>query len=122
MQEKNPVVEGHISVIEKQIKEAMKALELLIERNASVKDASGLESIEREIIGATDQLAGLIVAQKIQQSIDSAELKDESGKVINSLPQKMKNQGPREVEIQPSRGGPVKVMASYFSPKGKKKQ
>lgn len=121
MQKGNPVVEGHISSIEKQIKDVLQEVEVLIERNASIKDASGLEAIEREIIEVTDRLAGLVVAQKIQQSIDSAEQKEEARKLANSLPKKMKNQGPREVQIQTSRGVPVKVMASYFSQKSKKK-
>jgi hypothetical protein len=121
MQEGDPVGKEHISVIEEQIKEALKEVELLIEKKSIVKDASGLEAMEREIIKVTDRLAGLIVAQKIQLSIDSAELKEEGSQLVNSLPKKMKNQGPREVKIQPSRGGSVKVMASYFSQKSKKK-
>jgi hypothetical protein len=121
MQEGNPVGKEQIIIIEEQIKEALNEVELLIEKKSIAKDASGLEAMEREIIKVTDRLAGLIVAQKVQQSIDSAELKEEGSKLVKSLPKKMKNQGPREVEIQPSRGGPVKVVANYFSQKSKKK-
>ena len=121
MQEGNRVVKEQINVIEEQIKEALKEVELLIDKKAIAKDASGLEAMEREIIKVTDRLAGLIVAQKVQLSINSAELKEEGSKLVNSLPKKMKNQGPREVEIHPSRGGPVKVVANYFSQKSKKK-
>jgi len=59
MQEGNPVVEGHINGIEKQIKDALQEVELLLKRNALIKDASGLEAIEREITGVMDRLAGL---------------------------------------------------------------
>ena len=73
MQEGNPVGKEQIIIIEEQIKEALREVELLIEKKSIVKDASGLEAMEREIIKVTDRLAGLIVAQKIQLSVDSAQ-------------------------------------------------
>jgi predicted RNA-binding protein with PUA domain len=110
-----------LNIINEQIQEALKDIERIIEKKIIVKDAIQLEDLEKEIIKATDKLAGLLTAQKIQQSIDSDEMKTEAKKLVRTIPKKLKNQGRREVEIYPSRGGAVRVKASYFSKKGKKK-
>ena len=81
-----------------------------------------LKLLRSNIIKATDKLAGLITAQKIQQALDSDEIKQQTKELINNLPKPMKNQGQREVEITPSRGEPVKVKATYYSKKKKKKR
>ena len=73
MQEGNPVIKEQIFVIKEQIKEARQELELLIEKKSIVKDTIGLEDMERKITKVRDRLAGLIVAQKVQESIDSAQ-------------------------------------------------
>ena len=109
-----------IDKIEDQIKEALREIELITKQQAKIKDADDLEAVEENIIKATDKLAGLITAQKIQQALDSDEIKQQTKELINNLPKPMKNQGQREVEIIPSRGEPVKVKATYYSKKKKK--
>jgi hypothetical protein len=88
-----------IDVIERKIKDVFEELEQLTKKKIIIKNAGDLEAIEEKIISATDRLAGLITAQKIQQSLDSEELKAEASELIFSFPQKMKNKGRREVEI-----------------------
>ena len=109
-----------IDIIEKQIKAALKEIEQITTRNIILKDAGDLESVECEIARATDKLAGLITAQKIQQALDSEELKHQSEKLVKAQPMKMKNQGAREVKIRTSRGEKVTVKASYYNRNGKK--
>ena len=111
-----------IDKIEDQIKQALNEIELITKQQAKIKDADDLEAVEKNIIKATDKLAGLITAQKIQQALDSDEIKQQTKELINNLPQPMKNQGQREVEIIPSRGEPVKVKATYYSKKKRKKK
>ena len=111
-----------IDVIEAQIKQALREIELITKQQAKIKDADDLEALEKTIIKATDKLAGLITAQKIQQALDSEEIKQQTKELIKNLPKPMKNQGQREVEITPSRGEPVKVKATYYSKKKKKKR
>jgi hypothetical protein len=120
MESGNSSEKSHISIIEDQIREAIEQVESIISRRTSIKKADELEAIEREIIKATDRLAGLIIAQKVQQALDSPEVQQESCELIDAIPKKMKNQGQREVEIQPSRGDAVKVKASYYTQKSKK--
>ena len=122
MDEHNSQQSKQIDKIEDQIKAALKEIELITKQQATIKDADDLEAVEKTIIKATDKLAGLITAQKIQQALDSDEIKQQTKELINNLPQPMKNQGQREVEIIPSRGEPVKVKATYYSKKKRKKK
>jgi len=109
MDDHNSQQSKQIDKIEDQIKEALREIELITKQQAKIKDADDLEAVENKIIKATDKLAGLITAQKIQQALDSDEIKQQTKQLINNLPKPMKNQGQREVEITPSRGEPVKV-------------
>ena len=111
-----------IDKIEDQIKQALREIELITKQRAKINDAQDLEAVEKKIIQATDKLAGLITAQKIQQALDSEEIDQQTKELINNLPKPMKNQGQREVQITPSRGGPVKVKATYYSKKKKSKR
>lgn len=111
----------HTEVIEEQIQESLMELKRISEKQSFMKNANDLEAMEREINKVTDRLSGLILAKKIQQSVDSPELQEEVSELIKAHPKKLKNQGPREVEIRPARGGPITVKTSYFSQKGKKK-
>jgi hypothetical protein len=111
-----------IDKIENQIKQALREIELITKQQAKIKDADDLEAVEKNIIKATDKLAGLLTAQKIQQALDSDEIKQQTKELINNLPKPMKNQGQRQVQIIPSRGEPVKVKATYYSKKKKRKR
>ena len=121
MDDHNSQESKQIDKIEDQIKEALREIELITKQQAKIKGADDLEALEKNIIKATDKLAGLITAQKIQQSLDSDEIKQQTKELINNLP-KLKNQGQREVEIIPSRGEPVKVKATYYSKKKKRRK
>ena len=122
MDDQNSPERKQIDKIEDQIKEALREIELITKQQAKINDAEDLEAVEKKIIKATDKLAGLITAQKIQQALDSQEIKQQTKELINNLPKPMKNQGQREVEITPSRGEPVKVKATYYSKKKKRKR
>ena len=121
MDEPSSGAERHIDKIEQQVQDAFKELERLYKERIIVRNANELEAIERQIVAATDKLAGLMTAHKVQQSIDSRELHEEARNLVKSSPKKLKNQGPREVEISLARGEPVKIKTNYYSRKGKKK-
>lgn len=110
-----------IDIIEDQIKKALREIQMITMQKANIRDANDLEALEKEIIKATDKLAGLITAQKLQQALDSEEAKRQEKELVKNLPMPMKNQGQREVEIMPSRGEPVKVKTTYYSKKKKSK-
>ena len=108
--------------IEKGIEKALQEIDLIQKEKGLVKTAEELEALERRIVDATDKLAGALIAQKVQESIKSKELKDEAALLIKTYPTKMKNQGLRDVTICPSRGEPFAVKTTYFSQKGKRKK
>lgn len=112
--------EKHIDKIEQQVQDAFKDLEKLYKERIIVWNANQLEDIERQIVAATDKLAGLMTAQKVQQSIDSSELQQEATNLVKSSAKKLKNQGPREVEISFARGDSVTIKTNYYSRKKKK--
>lgn len=120
MDEPTSGAEKHIDSIEKQVEDAFKDLEKLYKERIIVRNANQLESIECQIVAATDKLAGLMTAHKVQQSIDSSQLQQEATKLVKSSSKKLKNQGPREVEVSFARGEPVKIKTNYYSRKGKK--
>ena len=115
-------VEAVSDSIEKRIEKALKKIDLIQKERSLVKTAEELEALERRIIEATDKLAGALVAQKVQDSIKSKELKDEAALLVKTHAKKMKNQGLRDVTIRPSRGEPFTVKTTYFSQKGKRKK
>ena len=112
------VNKGHLVKLEAQIAEAIKDISNLIKKKCIIKNGADLEIIEKEIAEVTDRLAALITAQKIQQSLDSDEILNESSDLIKGLRKKMKNQGPREVTIHTLRGGAVVIVTRYYSRKG----
>jgi hypothetical protein len=122
MGDNNSPESKQIDKIEDQIKQALREIELITKQRAKINDAQDLEAVEKKIIQATDKLAGLITAQKIQQALDSEAIDQQTKELINNLPKPMKNQGQREVQITPSRGEPVKVKATYYSKKKKRKR
>lgn len=120
MDESTSGSERHIDKIEQQVQDAFKDLEKLYKERVIVRNANQLEAIERQIVAATDKLAGLMTAHKVQQSIDSSELQQAATNLVKSSPKKLKNQGPREVEVSFARGEPIKIKTNYYSRKGKK--
>ena len=108
--------------VEKSIEKALKEIDFIQKEKELVKTADELEALERRIVAATDKLASALVAQKVQASIHSKELKEEAALLANRYPKKMKNQGIRDVTIRPSRGEPFTVKTTYFTQKGKRKK
>ncbi len=107
---------NHLHFLHSQLLEALKEVEQLIEKDIQVQNPDDLEELEKEIISKTDKLSGLILGCKIQKSLNSQELKDESADLIKMFPKKMKNQGTREVVIRPLRGESITIKTEYYSP------
>lgn len=122
MAERTPNEAGQAEEIQKQISQALTELDQIRNQQQTITTPEELQAAEQAIIKATDKLAALLTGLKIQQAVDSDELKEKADQLVQSLPGKLKNQGKRLVSIQTSRGEPVKVAAQYFSRKKKKKK
>ena len=106
--------------IENQINQALKEIEQIRSTRQVITNPNGLEATERAILQATDKLAALMTALKIQQAVDSDELSERADELVQAMPEKLKNQGRRLVSIRTSRGAAVEVAAPYYSRKKKK--
>lgn len=112
----------HAETIKRQIEEAIKEIEQIKNRTSKILNAEELEKFEKDIAEKTDRIAGLITAKAIQESLDSDEMKHKSSELMKSMPDKMENQGVREVKIMPARGGEVSVKAAYYTKKKKRRR
>jgi hypothetical protein len=106
--------------IQNQLNQALKELDQIRNTRQAITDPDGLQAAERSILQATDKIAALMTALKIQQAVDSDELREKADELVQAMPEKLKNQGRRLVSIKTSRGAAVKVAAPYFSRKKKK--
>ncbi|RPJ13109.1 MAG: hypothetical protein EHM37_07935 [Deltaproteobacteria bacterium] len=122
MTQKTPNEAGQVDEIQKQINQALEELDRIRNQRQSITTPAELQAAEQAIIEATDKIAALMTGLKIQQALDSDDLKEKADQLVQSMPGKFKNQGKRLVSIQTSRGEPVKVSAQYFSRKKKKKK
>lgn len=113
---------AQLEVIQEQINDTMAELEEIRNRAFKLTTPAALEAAERSIIRVTDKLAGLMTALKIQQAVASEELKAQSSELVKNLPDKLKSQGVRIVQIQPGRGEPVEIAARYYSRKKKRRK
>jgi hypothetical protein len=111
---------GQADDIDDQINQALQEIEQIRNTRQVITDPDGLEAAERAILQATDKLAALMTALKIQQAVDSDELTERADELVQAMPEKLKNQGRRLVSIRTSRGAAVEVAAPYYSRKKKK--
>jgi len=118
--EQNEGLTNHLISLRSQIHERLDELEELISKEISLHTAGELEALESEIIKKSDKLAGLILGFKIQENLDSQALRDEAKELTKMFSGKMKNQGIRDVKLQPLRGESVVIKTSYYSPNSKK--
>ena len=108
-------VAGNIGTLENEIYDSELEIKWLINEKVHINDPASLYEIEERIREATNRLASRILALKVQESLAKNEIRDEEKKVIGSVPNKMKNQGVREVNILTSFGVTITVVASYFN-------
>ena len=106
--------------LQNQLNQALKELDQIRNTQQTITDPDALQAVERAILKATDKIAAIMTALKIQQAVDSDELREKADELVQAMPEKLKNQGRRLVSIQTSRGAAVKVAAPYFSRKKKK--
>ena len=111
-----------VEIIKQQIDEVLKNLESIKNQTSNIQSASELNEFEKAIAKETDKLAGLLTAKTIQESLDSDALKQQANELMQNMPEKMENQGLRDVAIKPLRGGAVTVKAAYYTKKKRKKK
>lgn len=111
-----------VEIIKQQIDEVLNNLESIKNQTSNIQNAIELSEFEKAIARETDKLAGLLTAKTIQESLDSDALNQQAKELMQSMPDKLDNQGLRDVTIKPLRGGAVTVKAAYYTKKKRKKK
>ena len=122
MSDKNSKELEQIEIIQNQISDALSEINKIRNSQVNITKPEELENTERLIVAATDNLAGLVTALKIQQAVASEDLTEKSSEPVQSMPDKLKSQGVRLVSVQTGRGEPVEIAAKYYSRKKKEKR
>ena len=112
----------HIETIEDQIEDSLLEIEWLIREKCHIRNSDSLEAVEKKINDAANRLSANILAQKIQQSFDSPNFQSNAEELINAIPKKLKNQGPRDIKITTSSGEKIEVRTNYYSQSGQKRR
>lgn len=111
-------VQSHLDALQGQIQEVQAELEALSSETRKVNTAEELEALEREIVGLTDRLAGLLIGVQIQRSVMHEEVRQEAHELADRCPRKLRDHGLRAVRIRPLRGEAVEVQVSYYRARG----
>ena len=91
----------------------------LIARNDKVRDEQGLEKLEQEAQTLTRELGDLIVAQKVQQTIDEDEAFRASAlELSHRIRKSLVNKGRVLVQVRFSGGTSLPLSVAYWSRKG----
>ena len=113
-------IDENLGILKNEIYDSQLEMEWLINEEPHIKDPASLHEAEQRIYEAANRFAARVFALKVQESMNKQGIKDEQKGIISSVPNKMKNQGTREVKISTSFGVIITVVASYFSRAGKK--
>lgn len=122
MKEIAPSVVKNLDALEAKIIDSLAEINRIREECILVKTGQDLEDLESKIIQATDKLAGALLGLKVQNAIINPDLKEEGFQLTKAFPKNTKNQGLRDIEIQPSRGESFTVSSIYISQKGKRRK
>jgi len=101
-----------------QAREAIRAMEVLLDCSQPPNDPGQLEALEARIVRGTDRVAGLIIALHVQAAVDDPRTSEQSAELVRAHPKRFKSDGAREVEIHPARGQPVVISVGYYRRKG----
>jgi len=94
----------HIETIEDKIEDSLLEIEWLIREKCHILNSDSLDAGQSPGGFFLCYLSANILAQKIQQSFDSPNFQSNAEELINAIPKKLKNQGPRDIKITTSSG------------------
>jgi hypothetical protein len=94
--------------------EVYRRLQELEQEQRRVHTPEGLEALEREIRGDTDQLGGLLLELHLQASWDGEEQQEKEEELVRSWPGRLKSDGYERVRIFTLGGFWIPVRARYY--------
>jgi hypothetical protein len=105
-------------LLKRAIEEKVASLMRMVDDASVVRNAQQLLDTEKNIAAITDEIAGCVVEAVVTRSVQDEALMAEGKTLAKQSPKRMKNRGKRPVEIQPYRGNPFSIEASYYAKAG----
>lgn len=100
------------------IEQKVASLMAMIDDESVVRNAAQLLDTEKSIAAVTDEIAGCVVESVVARSVHDEAIITEGRVLAKQSPVRMKKRGMRPVEIQPYRGSPFTINASYYAKAG----
>jgi hypothetical protein len=114
----NPLEEKK-QLLKRTIEQKVASLMAMIDDTSVVRNAKQLLDTEKNIAAVTDEIAGCVVEAVVGRSVQDESLIAEGKTLAKQSPVRMKNRGIRPVEIQPYRGKPFTIGATYYAKAGR---
>jgi len=113
----NPLAEKK-ELLKRSIEQKVASLMAMIDDTSVVRNAKQLFDTEKNIAAVTDEIAGCVVEAVVGRSVQDEALVAEGKTLAKQSPVRMKKRGIRPVEIQPYRGKPFTIGATYYAKAG----
>jgi hypothetical protein len=111
-----------IASLERGIQETGKKIGDIASGMANITCPQELFDLESTLRGLAHQQSDLIAASLLQKALAKAESSEETKKLINSIPYKMKNYGQRMVKVRMAGGTEIELVTSYYARACKEKK
>jgi hypothetical protein len=105
-------------LLKRTIEQKVALLMTMLDDASVVRNAQQLLDTEKNIAAITDGIAGCVVEAVVSRSVQDQTLITEGKTLAKQSPARMKNRGVRPVQIQPYRGTPFTIEASYYAKAG----
>ena len=105
-------------LLKRTIQQKIAGLMAMIDDPFVVRNAQQLRDTEKSIAAVTDEIAGCVVEAVVARSTQDESLIAEARTLVKQAPVRMKNRGSRPVQIQPYRGNPFTLDATYCAKAG----
>jgi hypothetical protein len=105
-------------LLKRTIEQKVADLMAMIDDSSVVRNAQQLRDTEKSIAAVTDAIAGSVVEAVVARSVHDESLIAEAKTLVSQSPIRMKKRGIRPVEIQPYRGSPFTIEATYYAKAG----
>jgi hypothetical protein len=118
IQRMNNLLAEKKQLLKQTIEQKVASLLAIIDDTSVVRNAQQLLDTEKSIAAVTDEIAGCVVEAVVVRSVQDEAIITEGKVLAKQSPVRMKKRGMRPVEIQPYRGSPFTINASYYAKAG----
>ena len=107
-----------LSDLEDQFEAQVEELRKIKNKGYRLKGPKDLAELEKKLQDPVKAMGDTVVGIKIQEHLDEPEQKDSEQELVKASPTKMRNEGPRVVNIRLLGGTLISVVTNYYNYKG----